>query len=381
MMNKKVGIERCSTYESEKVYKAMKRAVELAGEPDVAGKTVLLKPNILFDTAVEKATTTHPGFLEAAIRLVREMGSKRILVGDSPGLQTPGFSGRACGIGETVKKTGVEWVDFTKEKIELPCPDGKVIKKFTLTGAARDADIIISLPKLKTHQLMYYTGAMKNIFGLIPSLIKSALHVRFSGRESFASMIVDLNLAVKPGYALMDAIMGMEGRGPSAGNPRHIGLVLASSNLLAMDVAASSIIGYPPGEIPVNKEALIRNYWLSDFSEIEYPGLSPADLRIPDFLKIPLKKTGSQLFEFALPGPLKSFLNSLAPGPEINHNICIRCGDCSSICGSKAISPGGEGSELRMLIDYRRCIRCYCCHEICPKKAIDIAKRPQNRTN
>ncbi|MDR0497575.1 MAG: DUF362 domain-containing protein [Treponema sp.] len=378
-MNKKVGIERCGSYESEELYRALKRAVELAGDIDVAGKTVLLKPNIVFDSAPEKQVCTHPAFLEAAIRLVREMGASRILAGDSPGLQGPGFFARASGLGEAAKRNGAEWVDFTKEKIEMPCPDGKIMKKFTLTQFAREVDVIINLPKFKTHQLMYFTGAMKNSFGFVPSMGKSAFHVRFSNRESFASMIVDLNLTIKPAYALMDAVMGMEGPGPSAGTPRHIGLVMASSNPLAMDVAASVIIGYPPMGIPVNREALSRGYWLSSFDEIEYPGLSPKDVRIPDFIKVPMKKTTSQFLDFVLPRPLTRFMDSFAPGPEINLKTCVRCGDCSRICGAQAISLSHDGKEHRMLIDYRRCIRCFCCHEICPIKAIGIAKRPKNQ--
>jgi len=379
-MNKKVGIERCPAYDMEEVYKALKRAVELSGPPDLAGKTVLLKPNLLFDTPPDKAVTTHPVFVEASIKLVREMGAKHVLVGDSPGFQPPGFMGKASGLWEVVKKTGVEWVDFSKEKIEITFPEGKVMKKFSVTKAVLDADIIITLPKLKTHQLMYFTGALKNNFGLIPSLVKSTLHVRFSGRESFASMLVDLNMALNGGgYAFMDAITGMEGPGPSGGTPRQVGLVLASSNLLAMDVAASSLIAYRPEDIPVNREALGRGFWLSNFNEIEYPGLSPEDLRIPDYIKIQQKRASSQLLDFILPAPLRRLRNSRAPGPVINHDICVRCGDCSRICASEAIS--GSGAEKRLLIDYRRCIRCFCCHEICPKKAIDIIKRPQNREN
>jgi uncharacterized protein (DUF362 family)/ferredoxin len=374
-MNKKVGIERCNSYDPSEVYEALKRAVELAGDLDVAGKTVLLKPNILSDTPPEKAVCTHPAFLEAAIRLVREMGAKRVLAGDSPGLQPPGFSAKASGLGDAIRKNGADWVDFTKGKIEVPCPEGKVVKKFTLTQALREADVMISIPKLKTHQLMYFTGAMKNIFGLIPSVAKSPYHVRFSSRESFAAMLVDLNLAVKPAYTFMDAVIGMEGHGPAAGNPRQVGLVMASSNLLAMDIAATTVICYPPSEIPVIKDALSRGHWLLNLDEIEYPGLSPADVRIPGFVKLPMKRSGSQFLDFVLPPPLRRLKDSLEPVPEINHDICVHCGDCSRICASKAIGSTGEGKGRREVIDYGRCIRCFCCHEICPAKAIVVVKR------
>jgi uncharacterized protein (DUF362 family)/Pyruvate/2-oxoacid:ferredoxin oxidoreductase delta subunit len=373
-MGKKVGIVRCASYDPEEVYGALKKAVELSDNLDAAGKTVLLKPNILSDAPPEKAITTHPAFLEAAIRLVREMGAGRILVGDSPGLQMPGFSGKVSGMGEAARKGGAEWVDFTKGKIDVSCPEGKVIKSFTLTQAVREADIIISLPKFKTHQLMQFTGAMKNLFGLVPSLAKSPFHARFPGRESFAAMIVDLNIAVKPAYAFMDAIVGMEGNGPAAGSPRQIGLVMASSNLLALDAAASQIMCYPPEEIPVNKEALSRRLWLSNLGEIEYGGLSPSELQIPDFEKVPFKKSSFQFLDFNLPPPLKRWRDSLAPGPEINRSICVRCGDCTRICSPKAMSL----KEVGIVVDYSRCIRCFCCHEICPVKAIDIKKKPKN---
>ena len=379
-MNKKVGIERCSSYDSKELFGALKKAVEISGGIDLNGKTVLLKPNILSDTPPEKAVITHPAFLEASIKLVREMGARRILAGDSPGIQMPGFTAKISGLGETAKKNGAEWVDFTKEKYELSFPEGKAMKKFTITRAVEEADLIINLPKLKNHQLMYFTGAFKNMFGLIPSLAKSPLHARFGSRESFAAMIVDLNLAVKPAYTFMDAIVGMEGPGPGGGTPKQVGLVLASSNLLAIDAAASSIIGYPPGEIPINKEALNRGLWLSNFDEIEYPGLSPADVKIPDFLKIKIRRSGSQLFDFILPKPLRKIKDCLAPGPEIDHGLCIRCADCMRICGSKAMRLSGEGEERHIIIDYNRCIRCFCCHEICGVKAIKISQgKPQNR--
>jgi uncharacterized protein (DUF362 family)/Pyruvate/2-oxoacid:ferredoxin oxidoreductase delta subunit len=374
MMNTQVAITRCPSYDPEAVYTALCLAVDAAPGLDVSGKTVLLKPNIVFDSPPEKAIVTHPVFLEAAIRLVKERGAARILAGDSPGLQKPNFTAKLSGLGEVTKRMGAEWVDFTREKADLPCPEGKAAKQFSLTAMVKEADCIISLPKLKTHQLMYYTGAMKNLFGLIPSVAKSPMHVRFPSREAFAAMIVDLNIAVKPHYALMDAIIGMEGPGPGSGDPRHIGLVLASANLLAMDAAASEIVGYPPLEIPVSREALNRGVWLKSFSEIEYPLLNPADLRIPDFKKIPLKKTGSQLTDFLFPRPIRKFRERLTPRPEIDRSICRLCGDCTRICGSKAMTLTGEGPDKQVRIDYTTCIRCYCCHEICPVKAIGIQK-------
>jgi uncharacterized protein (DUF362 family)/Pyruvate/2-oxoacid:ferredoxin oxidoreductase delta subunit len=372
-MNKKVGIQKCTSYDVNLVYKALSEAVEMAGDFDVRGKNVLLKPNILSDSAPDKATTTHPVFLEATIKLVQEKGAEKILVGDSPGFQTPGFSGKVCGLGPVTEKMGARWADFTKGKTDLTCPEGKIQKSFSVTGILNDVDCVISLPKLKTHQLMLFTGAMKNIFGLVPSLNKSPYHVRYPRQKDFASMIVDLNLAVKPAYALMDAVIGMEGPGPGSGYPRQIGLVLASSNLLAIDAAACEIIGYPLHEVPINKDALDRKYWLNDFSEIDYCDVDIASLKIRDFEKIPVKKSNS-LAGLIFPRITHKKRLAKTPKPLIQHKICVRCGDCIRICGSKAMSFAEGKTSKEVHIDYKKCIRCYCCHEICPAKAIEIEK-------
>lgn len=374
--NKKVAILGCTDYQEELLYNSLKSAAELAGGFNVRDKTVLLKPNIVYDSAPEKAIVTHPLFLEAVIRLVKEGGAKRILVGDSPGLQQPGFTAKVSGLGEAARRNGAEWVDFTQNKTEIDYRDGKILKHFTLTGAVQEAECIISLPKLKTHQLLYFTGAMKNLFGLIPSVLKSAMHVRLPNRDAFAGMIVDLNAAVMADYAFMDAVVGMEGPGPGSGTPRKIGLVLASSNLLAMDSAACEIVGYPPAGIPVCREALSRGIWLKDLSEIEYPAVKPRDAALPDFQKIPFTSAGNQLVEMVLPRFFRKFRERFTPRPVINPAVCVRCGNCTRICGSRAMTLRDEGGERYVAIDYRTCIRCYCCHEICPVKAIDIVKPP-----
>jgi uncharacterized protein (DUF362 family)/Pyruvate/2-oxoacid:ferredoxin oxidoreductase delta subunit len=372
-MSAKVAIERCKAYDRDELYAALKKAALAADFPDVKGKTVLLKPNIVMDSAPAKAVTTHPVFLEAVILLAREFGASRILVGDSPGIHGPNFSGRGCGLGDVTKNCGAEWVDFTKGAMEITCPEGKVQKSFNVSKVLQDVDLIINLPKLKNHQLMYYTGAMKNLFGLVPSIKKSSFHVRYPSRESFASMIVDLNTAVKkPVYALMDAVVAMEGPGPSAGTPKQTGLILASANLLAMDIAASSIVGYPPQLIPVNREALARKIWLHDFSEIEYPLLKPQDVMVRDFIKIPFKKTGSQLLDFITPRPLKKIFAKNNPPPVIDGNKCVCCSDCVKVCASNAIKLTNLEGVMRIVIDKDRCIRCYCCHEMCSEKAIKV---------
>ena len=378
-MNNKVSIEKCQVYDPEELYRALKNSAEAAGIPDIENiknKSVLIKPNLLMDAAPSRAVTTHPVFVEAVIRLVKEWGASRVIVGDSPGLQGPKFTGRVAGIEDAVKKTGSEWADFTKGKTEIEYAQGKVQQRFSITAFYDEVDTIINLPKLKTHQLMHFTGAMKNMFGLVPSVAKSPYHARYSTRDAFGTMITDLILAIKkPVYNFMDAVIGMEGPGPGSGSPRQIGLVLASSNILAIDIAACSIIGYPPQLLSINKDALARRIWLNDMSEIEYPLLKPSDVAVPDYIKIPFRKSKNQLIDFILPKPLRKLRDSKTPYPVINQTLCVRCEDCARICASKAIEVTNapeEKNPKKVEIVNRQCIRCYCCHEICPVHAINV---------
>ena len=375
-MNSKVGLISCHSYDGERVYRALKDAVELAGDLDAAGKTVLLKPNILFDAPPEKAMTTHPVFLEAAIRVVREAGAERILVGDSPGFQKPGFSAGRCGLRKVTEALDAVWIDFTAGKFELECPEGRVSRRFTVTSILEEADMVISLPKLKTHQLMYFTGAMKNLFGLVPSLLKSPYHLNHPSRDGFASMIVDLNTGVMADYAMMDGITGMEGHGPAAGTPRDAGVVIASSNLLALDVTACRIIGYPPEELPINSEALSRGIWLDSFDEIEVLGSDIGSVKIKDFKKIPLTGGSHQFAFFVLPNFFRRVREKFSLLPVFDRNKCIFCGDCIRICPAAALEIKGREEEKKVSVDYSKCIRCYCCHEICPVNAIDVKRKP-----
>ncbi len=381
-MKDKVAIVKCSSYSPLELYNSIKTAIYLSlGAKDnlsnqenkslnFKGKTVLLKPNILYGVSPEKAVTTHPEFVKQCILCIKEMDAGKIIVGDSPGYQSSDSAGKKSGIIKAVTEAGAEWDDFS-ESAEVKNPLGLLVKSFNLASAVKKADIIISLPKMKTHQLLYYTGGMKNLFGLVPGLQKSAFHLRFQERELFAKMIVDLNLSIKPVFTIMDAVTAMEGPGPGSGTPKHVGLILASNNILALDIAASSIMGYSPIEIPFIAEALGRKEWLRNISDFETAGEKIEDVKIHDFKKIKILNDIT-MFRSRMPFTLYKILRkSIVKRPVIKHGKCIKCGNCVEICPAKAIKIITL-AEKKMVIDYKKCITCYCCHEICPAKAINI---------
>ncbi|RQW05946.1 MAG: DUF362 domain-containing protein [Calditrichaeota bacterium] len=374
MENKNVSIVKCGSYEKEQVYRAVGKAVDEAGNfPEVKGKTVLLKPNLLYPVPPEKAVTTHPSIVEAVIRIVQERGAAVVKVGDSPGVASTDNAGRKSGVKDVVLAMEAEWVDFSEPTL-IEYKDGLTQKQFYPAKVVAESDIIISIPKLKTHEMMYFTGAMKNLFGTIPGLNKSRFHFNFPDKENFASMIVDLNGALNADYAVMDAIVGMEGPGPGSGYPKHLGFVAASSNLLALDAACASIVGYDPEEIPIFQEALKRKLWLDGFEEIQYPSEQPDAVKPHNFKRVKvLKDTG--FIKRILPGPVYKVIKDMyVPRPFFSKKKCIACGKCVEICPPDALVLKGKNKNKKAAVDYGKCIRCYCCHEVCPVDAIRIGR-------
>ncbi len=394
-MTNKVALVRCSLYD-ETVYTQIKRLIELVPPPNVQGKTVLIKPNLLLPKNPEAAVCTHPVVTAAVVKVFLELGAKRVLAGESPAVANPLSTAKSTGTYDAVVQAGGEWVDFVRG-CSVDCPDGKLVKQLTFAKAFEEADIIVSVAKLKTHQLLAYTGAMKNLLGLLVGLDKAQSHFRFPERENFAAFLTDINVAAKPAYAVIDAITAMDGPGgPGNGNPVPVHVLAASDNILALDWACSSLVGYDPTRVGNLDDAMQRGIWLNTPEDIEYVGDDFASLR-PKQFKIVKHTRGTALLKPHMPKFVHAFARWVFTlYPRFKKN-CVQCGKCIEICPADALKltrkvyiksnrclKCGEcekecpsavpTEEKKIVLEAKKCLHCYCCHEICPHDAI-VLKR------
>lgn len=366
-----VAITRCRSYDREAVISAVRSAWESIGIPELTGKRILVKPNILTDALPQKAVTTDPRFVEAVCTIILELGGKP-MIGDSPGLHRKGFRPTDCGIMQICESLDIPWVDFTAETRELVNEHAVVQRSFTAASAALEADLIINLPKMKTHQLMYATGAVKNLFGLIPGLGKSPFHLRYPKRDDFADMLLDLHGVLPPVISIMDAVIAMEGPGPSSGTPKPVGAVLVSEDALALDLCMAYLMHEHPKDIPVLKQAHKRELLSSlDHEQLRFPLLRPEEVRPEHFEKI-ARAAQTGMVHVIAQHVRSVFTPAAAPAPIIDDEKCILCGNCAEICPAHALRIRGQEGAQTMSLDTDLCIRCYCCHEICPVQAMTV---------
>src|SRR5450759_2526662 len=283
MMNNKIAVRRCNEYDLHEVYDLISEIYKKTDGPDVKGKRVLVKPNILTDDDPSKCISTHPVVVEAMIRFLQSKGAT-VMVGDSPAVHTQKFKGEKSGIFKVCEITGATWVNF------MTNPDEKTLRKGRIRIAAivNQVDLIISLPKFKNHELVYFTGAIKNTLGLVPGFSKGKQHALHQNRKEFGEFLVDLNETITPDYFLMDGIMGMEGPGPGRVFPVEIGILLGSTNPLALDIIANRIAGYDPMVIPTSRTALFRKKWLQSEDDIDYDGPELSTIIKAGFNKVPI---------------------------------------------------------------------------------------------
>lgn len=323
------------------------------------GQKVLIKPNLLAAKAPDKAVTTHPEIVRQTILITQGAGGK-VTVGDSPGLGKAANVARKCGILDVVEETGASFASF-EESVPITLDTG-TFHHLEVARESLNADVIINLPKLKTHQMMGYTGAVKNLFGLVVGMRKVRLHLQAgTDKAFFALMLLELAEYFSPALSIMDAVTGMEGNGPGNGDPVHLGALLASAHPIALDTVATTMVGLSEQSVWTQKVARQSGREGLSINELELHGVPLASLQTTRFR--PAKNSD---INFGLPTPLKNLLkNAITAQPQIAGS-CRLCGHCVTHCPPAAMTLGSCG----VTIDYGRCIRCFCCQELCPHGAI-----------
>ncbi|OPX43786.1 NAD(P)H-quinone oxidoreductase subunit I [Ruminiclostridium hungatei] len=369
----KVALLECAVYEVDQIEKTLREGFELLGGDSFlrrlipAGSSVLLKPNLL--SVVEKGSTviTHFAVFEAVVRILGEY-SGNISFGDSPGQEDTRVAAEKSGLMEVAKRYGVQFCDFNEAvhcKLESPL----MYKYWNIARGPYEADVVITLPKLKTHAMMYYTGAVKNQFGCIPGSQKAQWHTKLPDSASFAKMLLDLNSVVKTNFAILDGIIAMEGNGPRNGTPKQMNTIIMGESLTAVDSTAVRLIGYKDVlAVPVLKAAQAANWGTVLPEEIEVLGRSIEEMKCRDF-KL---SRNAKVINFLTPGLTSLVSTMTAPDPVLVEEKCIGCRKCQEACPEKArvISFIRHNGKVIPKWNYSNCIRCFCCQELCPKGAI-----------
>jgi uncharacterized protein (DUF362 family)/Pyruvate/2-oxoacid:ferredoxin oxidoreductase delta subunit len=366
-MNNKIAVRKCDEYDLHEVFDIISDIYKRTDGPDVKGKRVLVKPNILTDDDPAKCISTHPIVVEAMVRFLQSQGAT-VLVGDSPAVHNQKFRGEKAGIYKVCETTGAIWVDFMLNPSERTLRKGKV----RVASIVDDVDLIISLPKFKNHELVYFTGAIKNTLGLLPGFSKAKQHALHQDRSKFGEFLVDLNEAVTPDYFLMDGIMGMEGPGPGNGFPVKVGLLLGSTNPLILDLIASSVAGYEPFVVPTTRAAFFRKKWLQREADILYDGPEMSSIIKEGFVRVPVSTTNNIALKFVM--KRITILKKLERRPVFIQKNCSGCQKCVNICPVQAIAPLPSKKTHIVLTD-KKCIRCFCCSEVCTDNAIVIRRK------
>lgn len=366
-----VSVRRCPDYRADAVRHSVKKIFE---DLDVLGciipedcKKILLKVNLLTESAPEDGIVTHPALVEAVAQELRSTGAE-IVIADSPsGRFTPERLERIyrkARLIEVAKKTGAT-LNYDTESVDVSFPEGRVLKQFRVLKAVQEADVLISLPKMKTHALTTFTGATKNLFGAIPGTTKVRYHAQFPSVLKFGDMLLDVFEFLSPSLAIMDGVVAMEGPGPSRGQLKKVGLIFGSTDCVALDAVACSLAGIPLKQVSTLVAARKRGLGETDPDRANVTG-DGRDAATIDPFQLP---TSSARARMSFPSWLDRWVTRfLTRPPHVIMPECRGCGICLENCPKDCVSITDGKAE----IDEVRCQRCYCCQEVCPHGAIEL---------
>ena len=365
-----VSLHKCTSYNSEEVRNNLIKIFNDFGGIEKfvkKGQTIFLKINLVEKYNPEKACTTNPAVVRELAKLIVEAGAKCV-VGDSPAVffnstHVPKVYA-VCKINEAVEGTGATLNDNFNSSL-VKTNNGKMSKEIELIDAAMHADAIINCTKFKSHTLTGHTGAVKNLFGLIPGLIKTQMHANYPKMHDFMDFLIDIEQTAKEKivFHLIDGIVGMDGNGPTSGNPIACNCLIGGPNPYAVDLCEVKLMGLEATDSPLlvcaKERAIVQDY------NLDVLGENLEDMIIPNFKHIKVAITGSAHVIPKIFQPLfRRFFRRL---PTISKRKCKGCQKCKNHCPNKAIEmkKRKSGKEYAK-IDYSKCISCFCCQELCP---------------
>jgi len=367
----RVSLVRCASYDPAALRQAMGRALEHLGGPGRfirPGQKVLLKPNVMMPKPFGFAANTHPEFVRAVIGLFQGAGAE-VWVGESSagsqaGLTLTKKALAASGLDKVASETGARLINFDLDGVVTAKLGNRFAESVPIARAVRDADLVVSLPKLKTHTFAnIITGAVKNLYGCVPGQIKAEFHRRAPRPKEFFTIVRDVYGYIRPGLAIFDAVEAMEGNGPSAGSPRAVGLIIAGADSVAADAVASEVINVPSLRVMTTRLCHEAGLGAGDLKKIDLAGEPLESVRVADFVKPTTAVVNPYLY--------RAILKLTETVPVIDADKCTRCRVCLQSCPMQAVSE----KDGRMVIDRSLCIRCFCCAEVCQEQAVSPKRK------
>jgi uncharacterized protein (DUF362 family)/NAD-dependent dihydropyrimidine dehydrogenase PreA subunit len=331
------------------------------------GNKVFVKINHLSPPSPpEKGIVTHPVFAEAVVILLKKTAADITIGDDIEEGDGDGF--KISGYREMCERQGVKLVNLREAGfVEKNC-NGKILKNLYIAKVVTEAEVIINLPKFKTHSLTTYTGGIKNMYGIIPAGLRRRFHRDCLREGDFAQMLVDINTMAMPALTIIDGITAMEGEGPGSGTLKDLGLVLASRDVTALDAIAGFIMGLKPEDVLTTRYAGERGVGISNLKKIEVTGEKLESLVVPDF-KLPA--AGYRTAVNRAPQVISRYiLEQVAPRPRVIKKHCTACAKCVEACPTGAAAISGKTAA----INKKTCIRCMCCHEVCRFNAVYVGR-------
>ncbi|MBE0450935.1 MAG: DUF362 domain-containing protein [Clostridia bacterium] len=363
----KVIVSNCDSYELENLKASIQDAVDAVGgwkkfiQKD---QKVLLKVNLIGPKKAEKAATTNPEFVRAVGQLVKAQGAK-VYVGDSSGGAIAGMAPTkksfiVSGIEEVADEEGFTIVNFDEVGPVLVELNDNYNKELYITKTFSEMDVVINLPKMKTHSMGIYTGAIKNLFGAIPGLRKALYHKNAPNPTEFGEVLADIHCAIENmPLHIMDGVISMQGEGPTAGTPYHAGKILVSEDPLALDRIAIEMMGIDPDRVSILSASIRRKIGEWNIDKIEVVG----DVSVLEKYQLPKGYTQNIVKDHS---KVKKVIDFFKVVPVVNQKKCIGCNSCVDSCPVEAIDRDTK------LISYDLCIDCLCCHELCMSEAVDL---------